>query len=173
MSLSLRYNRIIRSSSIRQILLFFSWCLGLLWGIRLALFYKPGLSTVFSNITDLRFTWKALFYPAAVPFLFSALLVYFSKQDFLFLICFIKASIFAFCNFGIYLVYGQRAWFVRMLFLFADLFSVPLLYWYWNCHISGDRAGFSENITLLSILLGISSVDYFFVVPYLMEHIIS
>lgn len=102
-----------------------------------------------------------------LPFVFSALAVYLSAPGLLFPVCFVKSFLFTYVSFGFYLALNGSGWLLRLFFMFADVFSVPVLYYYWLRHISGIRKfSFTEwfAISLQAVLLG--SFAYFYLIPH-------
>lgn len=111
--------------------------------------------------------YLSAFFPTILPFLFSAFAAYFSKPKLMLPVCFWKAFCFGFCGFGISLVYGQCSWLMRLLLMFSDLCSLPILLFYWLRYAFGKRCpDWCVNVSALSLLLIITTVDYCFISPF-------
>ena len=103
-----------------------------------------------------------------LPFLFSALAVYFSKSQLLYGIAFLKAFLFAFIATAVSSVFGNAGWLARFLILFSDSLNLPLLWLYWLRHIPGKRAYQAADAMVLACcicLVGIA--DYILIMPLL------
>ena len=144
----------------RNILLAVSWTLGLGFG---ALAFRYGVDHIVSLMPSLlssRLSIVGLAASALLPFLFSVFAVYFSVPLLLIVICFAKAFLFAYISCGIHGYFVHAGWLVHWLVLFVDAFSIPVLYLYWQQHISGVRcfrfrtAGIYLASLLLIITLG-------------------
>lgn len=111
--------------------------------------------------------YLSAFFPVFLPFLFSAFAAYFSRPKLMLLICFWKALCFGFCGFGISIAYGQCSWLMRMLLMFSDLCSLPILLCYWSRYAWGNRRpDWCGNVSVLSLLLIITTIDYCFISPF-------
>ena len=105
---------------------------------------------------------------AVLPFLLSAFAISFDQRWLLLLISIGKAFSFSYCAWGVCLAFGQSGWLVLILFLFTDLFLVPLLYFYWLQHIRGDRTPkVWELPVFLAAAIAIACIDHRFVAPFL------
>lgn len=103
-----------------------------------------------------------------LPFLFSTLAVYVSEPWLLLAVSFGKAFLFSLIAVGISVSFGSAGWLMRLLLMFSDFCVLPLLYWFWLRHISGQRVfnGF-EIAAVLSLFVLIGSVDYCVISPFL------
>lgn len=144
----------------RNILLAMSWTFGLGSG---ALAFRYGGDHIVSLMPSLlssRLSIVGLAASALLPFLFSVFAVYFSAPLLLIVVCFAKAFLFAYISCGIHGCFVEAGWLVHWLALFVDAFSIPVLYLYWQQHISGVRcfrirtAGVYLALLLLIITLG-------------------
>lgn len=150
-----------------SILLMIAWVAGLLLGGVVAAVSQETLSEAFRTASLSGSTLSGIVLPSLLPFLLSALAVYFSAPKFLTFICGVKAFSFAFCGFGLCFVYGQCSWLIRLLLMFTDVFSLPILYFYWTRYSSGERRpSWITNICIFCILLVISSIDHCFISPF-------
>lgn len=102
-----------------------------------------------------------------LPFLFSAFAVYISCQKLLIPIAFCKAFVFAFVGTGILGAFGSAGWLVRLLLMFSDVASLPLLWWYWQKSLSGSGRFVRNTAIAAGFALLIGSVDYCVVSPFL------
>lgn len=151
-----------------------SWCLGLISGIVLFLFAGTQIlpwmrSTAYGAVSIVGLLCVTL-----LPFLFSAFAVFISEPWLLLPISYGKAVLFSLISLGILQSFGSAGWLVRLLLMFSDSVSVPLLYCFWHRHISGRRKlAFSEAWNAVSLCILIGSIDYCLVSPFLAQMIHS
>lgn len=104
-----------------------------------------------------------------LPFLLSALAVFFSKPKLIFAIAFLKAFNFAFISAGVFAAFGCGGWLVRWLLMFSDCLTMPLLWLYWLRNAFGCRAfRIWEVGTTAAAYCLIGCLDYYFIMPLLL-----
>lgn len=119
---------------------------------------------------ECRVSIVSLFLSLLLPLLFSVLAVYIRKPKLLLVICFLKASLFAFTSCQIMMAYSGAGWLVRLLFLFSDICMVPAHYWYWSRHVGGEGLGdWSDAAACAAYAVFIGSTDYCLVAPFLAQ----
>ena len=102
-----------------------------------------------------------------LPLLFTAFAVYISQPILILLIAFLKAFLFSFTAMGLLMTFGASAWLIRILLMFSETLTLPLLWWLWmyllseNCMV---RYG-TIPVGLAIVLFG--CVDYTFIGPFL------
>ena len=102
-----------------------------------------------------------------LPFLLSALAVYFSVPWLLAVICGVKAFCFGFCGFGLCVVYGSCSWLLHLIFMFTDFCSLPFLYFYWLRFLRRDsRPSWATNVCFGSVLFMICTIDRCIISPF-------
>lgn len=103
-----------------------------------------------------------------LPFLLSALAVSFSEPRLLLLVSYGKAFLFSFVLLGISRAFGSAGWLIRWLLAFGDCATLPLLYLYWQRHISGEvKFSNAECLVFLSLYFLAGSIDYCLIAPFL------
>ena len=101
------------------------------------------------------------------PYLFSAMAVFLNRPVLLFPLVFWKAFFFAFVLSGLALSGGSAGWLVAGLAMFAVILSMPVLCWYWLCHIGGGSFDLREFLVGAGFLLAIGLVDFWVISPFL------
>ncbi len=145
-----------------------SWCLGLFAGVLIAYLASDSLSLTMHTATKSCVSIIGLLSTISLPFLLSALAVSISGTWLLIPIAFLKAFLFAYLGFGLVAAYNSAGWLLRILFMFADCCTVPLLYGYWLKLCSGS----SVSPWILAIAhwiptMVIGYIDFSFVSPFL------
>lgn len=94
-----------------------------------------------------------------LPFLFSAFAVYINAPWLMYGVCFLNAFSACYISCGVFSAFGTAGWLVRWLFLFSNLISGAVLYYYCHRHISGVRrfsaprfAGYAGVLFLTAIV---------------------
>lgn len=156
-----------RSGISSATLLVYIWLAGMLFGTLISILCREHLTS-----------WLPLIYPVfgsvhckiffpLLPFLLSAFAVSFSRSAWLFWLCGIKSTLFSACCVNLCLLYGQAGWLARWIFLFFDVCSLPLLFFYWlrNLGTHRDRHWYGRIVFYL-VLLVLILIDYRIVAPY-------
>lgn len=143
------------------------WLSGLLVGTAISYVCRKTLILHLTEIYVLFFCGHRRILFCLLPFLLSALAVYFSHPGHLYWICGGKAILLAVNCCILCLQYGQAAWLARWMFGFFDACSVPVLFYYWLRNLyNGHRKGNLESIILLLILIALLFIDYRIISPY-------
>lgn len=144
------------------------WLSGFLCGISVYLSAGRTLVSLMRSTLLVSVSIVGMLCVTTLPFLLSAFAVFLSRPVLLLPICFEKAFLFAFVSIGIIQAYGSAGWLLRWFLLFSDCTSVPMLYWFWLRHISGDRPLDGLGVALMCALgLLIGSVNYSVIPPFL------
>ena len=104
-----------------------------------------------------------------LPLLSSAFAVYFSAPNLLFPLAFLKAFLVAWLGWGVLVSFGSAGWLIRMLLMFSEILSLPLLWWYWQRILSGNPGRGFCTLICTGFALGIGLLDYFVVSPFLVN----
>ncbi|MGM9651200.1 MAG: hypothetical protein ACI3VX_04595 [Faecousia sp.] len=144
------------------------WVSGFLCGILVYLSAGRTLVSLMRSTPMASVSIVGMLCVTTLPFLFSATAVFLSKPVLLLPICFGKAFLFAFVSMGIFQAFGSAGWLFRWLLLFSDCASVPVLYWFWLRHISGDRPLIGwEAAWLCSLAVLTGSIHFSVISPFL------
>lgn len=145
-----------------------SWFLGLVLGIVFSIAAGDPLVSLMRTAVNSRVSISGLLTAILLPFLLSAFAVLIHESWLLIPIAFFKAFLFSFLGFGVMAAYGSAGWLVRLLLMFSDCCSLPVLFWYWAAHIGGQRnAALPAAVLPLLIAVGIGSFDYYIISPFL------
>lgn len=151
-------------------LLAICWGSGVLGGLLMAFSMEEVLDPLLRQGASMSPSASGLLAATVLPFLLSAFAVSLSEPWLLLIISTFKAFSFSYCACGISLAFGQSSWLVRFLFLFSDLFLVPLLYLFCVRHISGNQKRFrSEAVCCVLIACVLCAVDYCYISPFLVS----
>ena len=142
---------------------FLGHLLGLLTAGSAGDFFRSAMRTVVSS----RVSIIGLLSSAVLPFLFSAFAAYLGRPFLLFPTAFWKAFLFSYMGSGLFAAWGSAGWLITLLVMFGSLCSMPVLYWYWLRCLSGRRFDVAVFCLLLGILVAVSLVHYYLMVPFL------
>ena len=104
-----------------------------------------------------------------LTFLVSALAVYLGRRILLIPIAFTKAFLFSYTGYRLYLAWGQAGWLVTGLTMFSSLCSLPVLYWYWQRCLTVHSFEWPVFRLVLALLTAIGFVDFYWIVPFLID----
>lgn len=146
----------------------FSWCLGLFAGVLIAYLASDSLSQMMPTAVESCASIVGLLFTVSLPFLLSAFAVSVAGAWLLIPIAFLKAFVFAFLGFGLITAYHCAGWLLRILFMFADCCTMPLLYNYWLKCCSGTSNSLWMSATAHLIpTLAIGILDFCVISPFL------
>lgn len=149
------------------------WCAGIFLGIYAASSVGYSFLPLMRAAIVRRVSIVALFAVLLLPFLLSAFVIFFSQPWLLLLFSFFKAFSFGFCCSAAQLSFGSAGWLVCLLLLFSDICTLPVLYWFWVRHISGDKYAIGRSLAVsIALVLFFGSLDYCFISPFLSALII-
>lgn len=114
----------------RVVILAIFWLLGIALGYMFATFVAQNAQFIFrsyiENQTSVLRLWVVHFF----PFICAVFAHRFSLFYIFYLLNFVKAVSYSFCNFCVIFAFGSAGWLVRILFLFTDAFSSLLLFYF-------------------------------------------
>lgn len=152
------------------VFLAFFWIAGMLFGAMAAESANADMFLWMGSAGRCRASIVALLCVAFLPFLFTALAVYFSKSTILFGICFLRSAFLGYMLRGMMLHLGSGFWLYGFLLLFTTLCLLPLDCWLWVRYTSG-RQSFRVLDLLIYVFTAfiIVALDHCFVAPLLAD----
>lgn len=145
----------------------FAWSIGLVSGIA----FGHCTESIASLMRGAMFCDVSIVGLCAVvflPYLLTAFAVFFSRSAFLLLLAFSKAFFLGACSAAVDCAFGDAGWLIRLLLLFSDWASIPVIYWLWlRCFRVEKESLYSAFTGVLVILILIGSFDYWFIAPFL------
>jgi len=105
---------------------------------------------------------------AALPFVIAAYAVKFSAFRTLFVIAFCKTFAFALSGWLICAIFGSAGWLIRILLLFSDICTVPMLCWFSMRHINGVADTWKKDVLICSVCCVVAVItDILVISPFL------
>lgn len=148
--------------------LFLIWILGLLLGTFSLMAADESFISLMRLAPSRQVSIVGLLISSFLPFLLCVCAVYIGKPSSLYLICFVKAFLFAQCSMALSLAFCSADWMIRILYQFTDLVSLPFFCWFCLRHISGSGALIRRDILVCSVVwLLVASIDFCVVSPFL------
>ena len=146
------------------------WGLGLLLGITYGFAADPSYFLLMRSVASDRMSIVGLLGVLYFPLLVSAFAVYFKRPQWLLLICFFKAFLFASCGSALLISFGSASWLVRLLLQFSDCCTVPLLYWFCMRSITGYSLNTRLDFWICSMCFAVVGIfDYCVISPFLVK----
>lgn len=141
------------------------WCVGLICGIFTAA-GAGNLSSLMRACCHSRVSIVGLMFVPTLPFLFSAVAVYFSFPRLLYPIGFLKAFSFGFCLQAVSSAFGSAGWLMRFLLLFTNCMTIPVLCWFWLRHVDGNTGNWIRDTLICCGLFLITAIlDHSWITP--------
>lgn len=157
-----------QSRKYSTMILAFSWTLGLLFGI--CSIVAGSFGPAFQQATDLLPSCFSIISVLLLPIMISLLAVFADLRWIIFPLAFLKALAFAYVGWSVVITFGSAGWLIRLLFMFSDCASVPLLWWFWNKALTMEfDALIPASVATVMTVLGIGIVDYGVVAPFLVS----
>ena len=164
----LRLNLSIFGCRTSHVLLALFWTVGLLLGSFTSLSADTLLVPTMHTALHSGMSISGLLAALLLPLLITAFAVYIRQPLLLFPVAFVKAFLYSFTGTGLLTAFGSSAWLIRILLMFADSLSLPLLFWVWLRVLSDDQTMALRSIAITAALaLMIGCFDYAFVAPFL------
>lgn len=149
-------------------LLALSWFLGLVLGGSFAVKSSLSLISLMRTVTEHGVSIVGLLGVTALPFLFTAVAVYFDQPWLLPVIAFCKAFLWSYTGCLIVRSFDTAGWLVRFLVLFTDSASLPLLFYLWLTHLQRRMINYCFRFGVcLACIAAVAVVDYLMVSPFL------
>lgn len=146
----------------------FSWALGLSVGLILVSTVQESVFSLMRAAACCRVSIVGLIVLLIFPLFLSAFAVFLSIPVMLLPIACFKGIALAFCALGVVYAFGSAGWLIRMLLMFSDSFMIPVLFWFWVRHISGNRNLLRRDFLICAAFaVVIGAMEYFLVSPYL------
>lgn len=143
------------------------WIAGLLFGIFCFQHTDNLLLLWMRRIPEGAVSIVGLLTVSVFPFLISAFAVYLCASKPLFVIAFLKAAVFSFVSCWISLSYKDAGWLIRFFYMGGSLISLPVLFWFWARHISGEMPfSWAEVFFILSMLFLLECVNFCRILPF-------
>lgn len=154
---------------VAAIILALAFCMGLLLGAYIATLTDPSYFLMMRTAVSSRVSITGLLPALLLPFLFSAFAVYLSQIWLLIPIAFTKAFFFSFLSTGFLILSPGSGWLMRMLFMFTDCLSLPVLCWFWLRACGGEGVSLRGVLSVFLVISGIGCLDFQFISPFLVS----
>jgi len=151
------------------VILAFAWLCGFLSGALTALFSDPSFISLMRVAPSADVSIVGLVICSLLPLFFSAVAFSFSGRFFLIIFVLFRALLLGYVSTGIAIAYGSSGWLINLLFLFPDLFCMPVLFFFWICRIRSGSNCIRHLPAVLVYALVISYLDYRYVSPFLVN----
>lgn len=148
-------------------ILAFFWTLGLMLGILCSGVAGDTLTPLMRTAVSRCVSFSGLLTAVLLPFLLSMLALYLHKPWLFVPIAFLKAFLFSYTGFGVMVAFDSAGWLVRLLLMFSDCCTMPILFWFWAAQINGCRKCLLSIATPILLAAAIGSFDFYVVSPFL------
>lgn len=146
------------------------WIAGLLSGATTALFADNLLIPTMRAALYGGLSIFGLLAALLLPLFITAFVVYISQPLILLPISFCKAFSFAFIAAGLLLSFGNADWLLCLLFMFANLLALSVLWWCWLHVMTGERIPALQTSLIAGVLtVLVGCVDFVLVAPFLAD----
>lgn len=145
----------------------FVWCLGLFLGCFVCWRSGSLAVEVFRYAVGSQSSYLGAVTTAILPFGLTALCAAYRRWT-VFLLCFLKSFAFGFCGYCAGASFGAGSWLLWPLFLFIDVATVPVCFYYWlRCLDDGPDHRYSTLISYLLYGFLVANMDYFVISRFL------
>ena len=142
------------------ILLALFWVFGLCSGQAVCMLSEPFSTSLMRSAACSAVSIVGLLH-TFFSFFLSVVLIALHAPRMLLLLSFGKAFLSSYASFAICRFFGTAGWLARWFLMFSDLFSLPMLYFFWHrCLSEGRVVSFPEMVLLMALALLIASIDY-------------
>ena len=146
------------------------WICGLLLGAVFSGFITTELSSSMLSAVRCGVSLFGLLAIRLLPFLLSALSIYFSQPILLCAVVFLKAFLYSHFGTGLLITYRSAGWILFNLLTFSDTLILPVLWLFWLRGIT-DRGHASYHVQAIGALytVAVTCIDYTYIAPYLVR----
>ena len=149
-------------------ILAFSWTLGLVFGI--CSVTVGSFSSAFRQAAGLSPSFFSTISVLLLPLVISFLALFAGWRWLLFPLAFLKALAFAYVGWSVVATFGSAGWLIRLLMMFSDCTTIPLLWWFWNKALTSEfDAMVPASIAAALTIFGIGIIDYGVISPFLVS----
>lgn len=107
--------------------IWFSICIGLFLGTYCGVIADASIFSLMRHTVFCRMSIVCLIASQLLPFLIAAYAAFISNRILLLSVCAGKMFLFGFVGYLVFAAFGSAGWLIRFLFLFSDVFLVPIL----------------------------------------------
>lgn len=148
----------------------FSWVSGLILGILAYLSAGRSGLTLMRSVPYAPVSIVGALCVSLFPVLISAYAVFLSNYFLLLPVCFAKAFLFSFVSSGIFHAFAGAGWLMRIMLLFTDWTSLPILYWFWLRSLSRNPSRHLwEAIPACSLIGFLGCIQFRVISPFLVR----
>ena len=158
----------IRSRKYTTTVLASSWTLGLCFG--LCSMVAGSCNAAFYDAVVLKPAFLSTLSVLLLPIVLSMLAVFTGQRWLLFPLAFLKAFAFAYVGWNVVVTFGSAGWLIRLMLMFSDCVTVPLLLWFWNRALTSEFDAIVPAAgSLVLTVFGIGMIDYGIIAPFLVN----
>lgn len=168
-NLHISQNGFLHSHNFRRGLVALFWITGLLLGYYFSLHIPPETASSICTITSAPVSFAGLFFSQIIPFVLTAVFVWFRISVLILPVVFLKAVSFSFSSSALALSFWDAGWLLYRFYTFADSWSVIILLWLWYSCADREVSNFNSRLLLSVITTSCGCCfDYFIVSPFLL-----
>lgn len=150
-----------------------NWVSGLFLGALISVSAGESIASLMRALLCGDMSIVGLLFVGFLPFLITAIAVYFSKSMLLYSAVFCRAFLCAYVAVGLVMTFRTAGWLFCLLCLFCDYVQLPLLWFCWLQVSSGEGAAFLHRIIPSVLAVGLASVFNYCVVSLFLAKLIS
>lgn len=152
----------------RRFILASVWICGLLLGAVFSGFLSAELSSVMLSAVRSSVSLFGLLAVRLLPFLLSALLLYFSRSRLLYAVIFLKAFLYSYFGTSLLMTCHSAGWVLFGFLTFSDTLISPVLWFFWLRDIDAQsHASYRAHAIGAFFAVAVTCIDYTYIVPYL------
>ena len=146
------------------------WVMGLVAGILCSVLLWTANSSDLRNWTVSYPTVFGFTSTLAVPIVFAVTAVLSDRRHLLYPLLFFRSFTAVLWGSAVTLAFGSAGWLIRFLFLFSDIFTAPLYFWFCSRRLSEKTPPLLQDLILVSLgSLMIGLIDITLVSPFLLS----
>ena len=145
-----------------------SWLSGMLLGFSFAFLAGRTHLHVFHDTLCAQTSFVSIFLVSFFPFLLCKISTHTEQRWLIYLTCFLKSALFAYCAMAIGFACGSSAWLIRLLLLFTDSCTIPVFYYYCSCLTRSDGCidrWLHYGVFIYAFMIPL--IDHCFISPFL------
>ena len=150
------------------LLLAFIWFLGLMSGRH---YYQQASNTyllLMRASSEFRLSIIGLAVSVLLPFIISAVAVYFSKPAVIYVLAYLYALLFSYAGCCLRMLFSNAGWLIQFMLLFSHCITIPFYCWFSMRYINGRKPTFIRDLWIgIAVISVVGTIDILVISPFL------
>ena len=150
------------------LLLAFIWFLGLMSGRHYSQQASNTYLLLMRASSEFRLSIIGLAVSVLLPFIISAVAVYFSKPAVIYVLTYLYALLFSYTGCCLRMLFSNAGWLIQFMLLFSHCITIPFYCWFSMRYINGRKPTFIRDLWIgIAVISVVGIIDILVISPFL------